>query len=244
MTDTAAASRAPKTAKPGVGCGTASQREAECDSSRAPNTALKSAQHGVHPSVIAELAGPVADEAGCALYDVQWRGGTLVVLASAAAGGAVGVEELGRLSRRLSAELDAADMIEGRYVLEVSSPGLERKLLRPEHFAGAVGERVVIRTSESPRRRIVGEITGADASGVCVQVEELSVGAEDAQSGSAEGAHRAQPGPIGQPMTVPYNDISKARTTFEWGARRPSKPVPGANSHSKSGSTPTERQRR
>lgn len=213
MTDTAAASRAPET-----------------DETEQPTVG-----HGVHPSTIAELAGPIADEVGCALYDVQWRGGTLVVLASAAAGGAVGVEELGRLSRRLSAELDAADMIEGRYVLEVSSPGLERKLLRPEHFAGAVGERVVIRTSESPRRRIVGEITGADASAVCVQVEELSV--------SAEGAQQAQPGPIGQPMTVPYNDISKARTTFEWGARRPSKPGPGANSHSKSGSTPRERQR-
>lgn len=232
MTDTAAASRAPKTEQPSVGRGDKSQREAEYDGSRAPKTA----QHGVHPSAIAELAGPIADEVGCALYDVQWRGGTLVVLASAAAGGAVGVEELGRLSRRLSAELDAADMIEGRYVLEVSSPGLERKLLRPEHFAGAVGERVVIRTSESPRRRIVGEITGADASAVCVQVDELSA--------SAEGAQQAQPGPICQPMTVPYNDISKARTTFEWGAERPSKPGPGANSHSKSGSTPKERQRR
>ena len=117
MTDTAAASRAPKTA---------------------PKTAPKSAQHGVHPSAIAELAGPIADEVGCALYDVQWRGGTLVVLASAAAGGAVGVEELGRLSRRLSAELDAADMIEGRYVLEVSSPGLERKLLRLKTSLAAV----------------------------------------------------------------------------------------------------------
>lgn len=223
MTDTAAASRAPKTA---------------------PKTAPKSAQHGVHPSAIAELAGPIADEVGCALYDVQWRGGTLVVLASAAAGGAVGVEELGRLSRRLSAELDAADMIEGRYVLEVSSPGLERKLLRPEHFAGAVGERVVIRTSESPRRRIVGEITGADAREVCVHVEELSAGAEGAQSGSAEGAQQAQPGSIGQPMTVPYHDIAKARTTFEWGARRPPKSGPDANTRSNSGNTPRERQRR
>lgn len=208
--------------------------------SRAP----MDAQHGVHPSAIAELAGPIADEVGCALYDVQWRGGTLVVLASAAAGGAVGVEELSRLSRRLSAELDAADMIDGRYVLEVSSPGLERKLLRPEHFAGAVGERVVIRTSEPPRRRIVGEITHADASGVCVQVEELSAGAEGAQSGSAEGAKQTRLGTIGQPLTVPYHDISKARTTFEWGARRPSKPGPGTNTHSKSGRTPTERQRR
>lgn len=256
MTDTAAASRAPKTAKPGVSRADTSRREAERGSSRAPKTA----QHGVHPSSIAELAGPIADEVGCALYDVQWRGGTLVVLASAAAGGAVGVEELGRLSRRLSAELDAADMIDGRYVLEVSSPGLERKLLRPEHFAGAVGERVVIRTNQSPRRRIVGEITQADASGVCVHVEELSsgaegaqsvsaegaqsAGAEGAQSASAEGAQQTQPGSIGESMTVAYSDISKARTTFEWGARRPSKAGPGPNTRNTSGRTPRERQRR
>ena len=94
----------------------------------------------------------------------------------------------------------------------------------------------MIRTSEPPRRRIVGEITHADASGVCVHVEELSA--------SAEGAKQTRFGTIGQPLTVPYHDISKARTTFEWGARRPSKPGPGANSHGKSGRTPTERQRR
>lgn len=200
--------------------------------SRAP----ESAHHGVHPSAVAELAGPVADEVGCALYDVQWRGGTLVVLASAAAGGAVGVDVLSRLSRRLSAELDAADMIEGRYVLEVSSPGLERKLLRPEHFAGAVGERVVIRTSEAPRRRIVGEIIHADAGGVSVHVEELSDGAGGSQQTSL--------GSIEGPVTVPYHDISKARTTFEWGARPQKKAGPGGNAHSKSGHTATERQRR
>ncbi|WP_419946863.1 ribosome maturation factor RimP [Candidatus Poriferisodalis sp.] len=196
---------------------------------RAPKTS-------VHPSVVAELAGPIADEVGCALYDVQWRGGTLVVLVSAAAEGEVGVDVLSRLSRRLSAELDAADMIEGRYVLEVSSPGLERKLLRPEHFAGAVGERIVIRTSESPRRRIVGEITHADASGVSVHVAELSVGVEGSQQDSLES--------IGRALTVPYREISKARTTFEWGARPPRKSGPGSSVQSKSDRTARERQRR
>ena len=194
------------------------------------------AHGGVPPSVVAELAAPLADEVGCALYDVQWRGGTLVVLASAAAGGAVGVDILSQLSRRLSAELDAADMIAGRYVLEVSSPGLERKLLRPEHFAAAVGERVVIRTSESPRRRIIGEITHADASGVCVHVEELSGGAEDPRQSPLES--------VGQPLTVPYHDISKARTTFEWGAQPPEKPGSGRDTYNTSGSTARERQRR
>lgn len=168
---------------------------------RAPESAL--------PSEIAELAGPVAAEAGCALYDVHWRGGTLLILASANDEDAVGVEALSRLSRRLSAALDAADLIDQRYVLEVSSPGLERSLRRPEHFAGAVGERAVIRTSGPLGQRIVGEILDTDGSSVAVRIEEIS--------GSAAAEHPDQP-VIGQTLAVPYGDIAKARTTFEWGS--------------------------
>ncbi len=183
MTDTAAAPRAPK------------------------STGLPSA---VDPSQVAALAEPVAAETGCALYDVQWRGGTLVVLATASEGGAIGVEALSKLSRGLSAALDAADLISGRYVLEVSSPGLERSLRRPEHFAGAVGERAVIRTSGLLRWRIVGEILEADGSAVSIRIEEIS--------GSAAAEQEIQPG-VGQTLSVPFGDIAKARTTFEWGSR-------------------------
>lgn len=166
--------------------------------SRAP----AGAPSGVDPSLIAGLAEPLAAEAGCALYDVQWRGGTLAVLAMASDGGAVGVDALSRLSRRLSTALDAADLIDGRYVLEVSSPGLERRLRRPDHFVGAVGERVVIRTSAAPRQRIVGEVLRADADAVHVRVDE----ADD-------------------PVAVPFHDIAKARTTFDWNSagRSPSR---------------------
>ena len=180
MTDTAAASRAPVGAPSGVDV-------------------------GVDPVLVAELAAPLAAEAGCGIYDVQWRGGTLVVLATAAAGGAVGVDALSRLSRRLSAALDAADLVGGRYVLEVSSPGLERRLRRPDHFADAVGERVVIRTSTPPRQRIVGEIVDADDEGVRIR---------------ADVPGQTVPGQTvpDQTLTVPYGDIAKARTTFEWGS--------------------------
>ena len=207
MTDTAAASRAPKSTGSRAGGDNHAAREAECASSRAPkSTGLPSA---VDPSQVAALVEPVAAESGCALYDVQWRGGTLVVLASASGGGAIGVEALSKLSRGLSAALDAADLINGRYVLEVSSPGLERSLRRPEHFAGAVGERAVIRTSGLLRRRIVGEILDADGSAVSVRIEEISA--------SAAAEQEIQPG-VGETLSVPFGDIAKARTTFEWGS--------------------------
>lgn len=198
MTDTAAASRAPKTAGSRAGRSDADVREAGSDSSRA------------HPSEIATLAGPVAADVGCALYDIQWRGGTLVVLVSATGQAAIGVDALSSLSRRLSAALDAADAIQGRYVLEVSSPGLERALRRPEHFAGAVGERAVIRTSGPLRQRIVGEILEADGAAVSVRIAEIS--------GSGAADHADQP-EVGQTLSVPFGDIAKARTTFEWGPR-------------------------
>lgn len=172
--------------------------------------AASRASEMVHPSEIARLAASAAADVGCALYDVQWRGGTLVVLASAGGGGAIGVDALSRLSRRLSAALDAADMIDQRYVLEVSSPGLERSLRRPEHFAGAVGERAVIRTSGPLRCRIVGEILAADGSAVSIRIEEIS------GSAAAEPDIQSE---IGQTLSVPLGDIAKARTTFEWGSQ-------------------------
>ncbi len=167
------------------------------------------APSAVDPSQVTALAEPIAAETGCAVYDVQWRGGTLVVLATASEGDAIGVDALSTLSRRLSAALDAADMINGRYVLEVSSPGLERRLRRPDHFAGAVGERAVIRTSGPLRRRIVGEILSADATAVSVRIDEMS--------GSCAADERDQP-EVGQALSVPFGDIAKARTTFEWGS--------------------------
>ncbi|WP_420439154.1 ribosome maturation factor RimP [Candidatus Poriferisodalis sp.] len=172
--------------------------------------AASRASESTHPSEIAKLAGPVAAEAGCVLYEVQWRGGTLVVLASAAGGNAIGVDALSQLSRRLSAALDAADMIDGRYVLEVSSPGLERSLHRPEHFSGAVGERAVIRTNGPLRQRIVGEILSADSAAVSICIEEMSA--------HPSGHSEAQPA-VGQKLSVPFGDIAKARTTFEWGSQ-------------------------
>lgn len=190
--------------------------------SRAPESA--------HPDQIAELAGPIATESGCAIYDVQWRGGTLVVLATAAGGDAIGVDGLTQLSRKLSAALDATDAIDGRYVLEVSSPGLERSLRRPEHFVGAVGERIVIRTSTAPRRRIVGEVLEADGSGVTVRIEEMS--------GDSQGHPKAPAAELGQAMVVSFDNIAKARTTFEWGPQTRNNPGSGRSGQSTSGRKP------
>jgi ribosome maturation factor RimP len=57
-----------------------------------------------------------------------------------------------------------------RYTVDVSSPGLERPLRKPTHFANAVGRRVAIRTPE--RRRVRGEVVGAGQRAVTVRTGE------------------------------------------------------------------------
>jgi ribosome maturation factor RimP len=60
-----------------------------------------------------------------------------------------------------------------RYSVDVSSPGLERPLRRPEHFRNAVGRRVQLRTEE--RKRLRGEVVEAGDSGVTVQTGNESI---------------------------------------------------------------------
>jgi ribosome maturation factor RimP len=83
-------------------------------------------------------------QAGFELYSWQLRPGSrrrvLQVVLYAASG--VGLDDCARVSRRLGAAIEAADAVAGSYVLEVSSPGLDRPLLGPRHFELALGERV------------------------------------------------------------------------------------------------------
>ena len=118
-----------------------------------------------------ELAESLARGAGLELVDVQYRpeGGRLILrlLLDRPGDGTGGVtlDELARVSRELGDVLDAHDAVPGRYHLECSSPGLNRPLVRPEHFTRAIGQRVRIRTHEplDGRRQFHGVLeTAAD----------------------------------------------------------------------------------
>jgi ribosome maturation factor RimP len=58
----------------------------------------------------------------------------------------IGLEDCEQVSRQTSAVLDVNDLIPGEYVLEVSSPGDDRPLVRPDHFSRFVGHRIRVRT--------------------------------------------------------------------------------------------------
>jgi ribosome maturation factor RimP len=85
----------------------------------------------------------------------------------------VTVEDCAKASRQFGAILDVADPISSRYTLEVSSPGMDRPLAKPEHFKQVIGERVKIKMTVlvEGRRRFTGELVDADELTATVNVD-------------------------------------------------------------------------
>lgn len=84
------------------------------------------------------------------------------------------VDDCALVSRALSASLDEKDPIEGRYTLEVSSPGLDRPLTKPEHFKRYVGYVIKLEVSEpvEKRKRFKGTIETAANEILTLKMEE------------------------------------------------------------------------
>jgi ribosome maturation factor RimP len=161
-----------------------------------------------------DLLGPLLEDRGLRLYDVELHGASLVVAVDGPSG--VDLDTLGEAAAAISRALDDADPIAGRYTLEVTSPGLERRLRTPEHFGAAVGETVSVRTLPGTpgARRVTGRLTVADSEGI-----------ELADVAEADG-----------PLRIAYGDIERARTVFAWGAGpapSPSRGKPQGRSHAK-----------
>ena len=134
------------------------------------------------------------------LYDVEVTNGALNVTVTQEGG--IDLDTLTAANHALSAWLDEHDPVSGRYTLDVSSPGLERRLRLPRHFQSAVGETVTFRElrGNEPTRRLEGVVTAVD---------EHSVTLDDAQHG---------------PVRVELASIERARTVFKWGGE--AKPSP------------------
>ena len=118
--------------------------------------------------------------------DLELSGRTLRVVVDA--DGGVDLDHIANLSRGISRVLDDEDdFMSGSYNLEVSSPGLERKLRRPRHFVKSVGREVSVKTTAGDIFR--GVITAADDDRFTVQVD-------------------------GEDHNVDYGSVKKAATIF------------------------------
>jgi len=99
---------------------------------------------------IEALAGQVAREELVELVDMEIapEGRRALVRVFVDREGGITLADCEAFSRKLGALLDVEDPVEGPYVLEVSSPGLDRRLVRPSHFAAARGRRVRVVLAE------------------------------------------------------------------------------------------------
>ena len=92
------------------------------------------------------LASKIAEGFECYIYDVEYvKEGTLKYLRIYAdKDGGISIDDCEKISRDLSTQLDAKDPIKENYILEVSSPGIERKLTKREHFERYIGSEIDI----------------------------------------------------------------------------------------------------
>ena len=124
---------------------------------------------------IADLAEPVLEELGFRLVRVKVSGrvgGTVQVMAERPSG-EMSVEDCATISRRLSPVLDAYDPMPGTYSLDVSSPGIDRPLVRPSDFALWAGHEAKIELKElvDGRKRFRGVIEGVVKDEVRLNME-------------------------------------------------------------------------
>lgn len=135
------------------------------------------------------------------LYDVELTGAgkarTLRVTVDRPGG--VDLEAITAVTHAVSPMLDDAPAPAGPFLLEVSSPGVERVLRTPAHYAGAVGTTVSVKVrTESGTKRVHGMLVDAGPEHCDVEVE-------------------------GVREHIAYADVTQARTVFEWGPQ----PRPG-----------------
>ena len=129
---------------------------------------------------------------GLSLYDtaIVNENENTIYRVSVTAPGGVSLDQCANLSHLISPLLDITAPISGDYRLEVSSPGIERRLKTLEHFVQSIGEKVSITTLD--KEKIEGDLISATAEEITLQTKEKGT------------------------VTVPFRSVNKAKTYFEW----------------------------
>jgi len=171
---------------------------------------------------VREVVLPVLAPLEVGLYDIEilsagsnGPGRTVRILVDREGG--IDLEGVAQATVAISSVLDETEIVAGPYGLEVSSPGIERPLRRPEHFRMALGSTISVKhhTPEGPRR-LRGLLVESDDDACTVDVD-------------------------GETRRIEYNDVTAARIVFEWGPTR--RPGRGEPSGATGGKRPKEKAR-
>jgi ribosome maturation factor RimP len=132
-------------------------------------------------AALAELVEPVLADLGFRLVRIRidGRGQTTVQVMAERPDGTITVDDCELISRRLSPLLDVHDLVQGSYRLEVSSPGIDRPLVRPSDFEDWAGHEAKVELTEfvSGRKRFRGRLEGYEEGEIRLEVDLPDVGA-------------------------------------------------------------------
>jgi ribosome maturation factor RimP len=150
---------------------------------------------------IRSVVEPVLSPLDLQIYDLILDG--IVVRLVLDRPGGVDIDTLESASRAIAPLLEGMDDLSGPFTIEVSSPGVERRLRTPEHFTHAVGEQVSVkaRSEDGAMERLHGVLTAADPNTITIRLED----------GDRE---------------IAIDAIDQARTVFDWSPA----PKPGKGS--------------
>lgn len=137
--------------------------------------------------------GPYLAAEDVELDDIEVLGGGKIVRVTVDAEEPLGVDRIAELSRAVSRLIDEEDPFSGSYTLEVSSPGLERKLRRPRHFEKAVGRTAKVKTHApiAGSKTNTGTIIASDDDGFRLSID-------------------------GESHDIAYAQLASANTVFVW----------------------------
>ena len=125
-----------------------------------------------------KLLEPTVERLGYELTDLETRlgGKNGLVRVTIDNDSGIGLDDCEKVSRAVSALLDAEDPLPGNYNLEVSSPGLDRKLTKAAHFRRFAGETVKVQTRfpVEGRRRFRGKLVTSDDESIVLEVDGTS----------------------------------------------------------------------
>ena len=140
-----------------------------------------------------DVVAPYVSIEGVELDDIELLGGGKIVRVVVDSDQSLGVDRIADLSRGIARLIDGDDPVTGSYTLEVTSPGLERKLRRPEHFHKSLDREVAVKTHApiDDEKNHRGRLVAADETGFVVDVD-------------------------GTERRIEYQAVASARTIFVW----------------------------